>query len=277
MKKYKVALCYDFDGTLSPGNMQEYDFMKKIDMTPEQFWSKSEKIVKDNYADSVLSYMRLMLEEAAKKKVHFTKKDFRSCGKGIVLYKGVNSWFNRINKYAAQKGLTVEHYIISSGLREMVLGNPISKHFKKIYASSFIYNKQGHAVWPAVALNYTTKTQFLFRINKGCLDINDPDVNAFTPDEKRYIPFSRMIYIGDGLTDVPCMSLVKKQDGFSVSVYNPKNTKAKQISEQLSNEGRADFCAPADYSKGSRMETLIQTVLDKIALDLKIKELQNKK
>ena len=274
-KKYKVALCYDFDGTLSPGNMQEYDFMKKIGMTPEQFWKKSQQIVENNCADTVLSYMRLMLEESIKQQVYFTKGDFRACGKNIPLYEGVNSWFGRINKYAAKKGLTIEHYIISSGLREMILGNSISKHFKKIYASSFMYNKKGHAIWPAVALNYTTKTQFLFRINKGCLDINDLDVNAFIPDEKRYIPFSRMIYIGDGLTDVPCMSLVKKNDGFSISIYNPKNPNAKLISDQLTNEGRTDFSAPADYSSGSRVEELVQTIIDKIATDLKIKNLKN--
>lgn len=273
----KIAICYDFDGTLSPGNMQEYDFMKKINMTPAQFWKKSQQIVDENNADAVLSYMRLMLEEAAKQKVYFTKKDFKDCGKNILLYKGVNSWFSRINKYARQKGILVEHYIISSGLREMLLGNGIAKHFKHIYASSFMYNKKGHAVWPAVVLNYTTKTQFLFRINKGCLDINDPEVNAFIPDNKRCIPFTRMIYIGDGLTDVPCMSLVKKHGGFSIAVYNSKDAKAQKISEQLTDEGRADFSAKADYSASSRIENLLQTIIDKIATDIKIEDLQGTK
>ena len=273
----RIAICYDFDGTLSPGNMQEYDFMKKINMTPAQFWKKSQQIVDENNADSVLSYMRLMLEEAAKQKVYFTKKDFKDCGKNILLYKGVNSWFSRINKYARQKGILVEHYIISSGLREMLLGNSIAKHFKHIYASSFMYNKKGHAVWPAVVLNYTTKTQFLFRINKGCLDINDPEVNAFIPDNKRCIPFTRMIYIGDGLTDVPCMSLVKKHGGFSIAVYNSQDAKAQKISEQLTDEGRADFSAKADYSASSRIENLLQTIIDKIATDIKIEDLQGTK
>ncbi len=277
MKKYKVAICYDFDGTLSPGNMQEYDFMKKIEMTPSQFWQKTRQVAAENNADEVLSYMKLMLEEAIKKKVYFTKKDFKDCGKNIPLYKGVSSWFNRINKYGAQKGLIIEHYIISSGLREMILGNAISKHFKNIYASSFMYNRKGHAVWPAIVLNYTTKTQFLFRINKGCLDMNDPDVNALIPDDKREIPFSRMIYIGDGITDVPCMSLVKKNGGFAIAIYNQQNKKAKQISEQLTNEGRTDFSAKADYSANSRMDELLHAIIDKIYTDLKIKDLKNTK
>ncbi len=274
MKKTKVAICYDFDGTLSPGNMQEYDFMKKIGMDCKSFWKKSSELMDETHADGVLAYMRLMVEESIAKNIPFTRQDFREYGKSLPLYDGVDTWFDRINAYGKQNGLTVEHYIISSGLREMILGNPISKKFKHIYASSFMYDKNDNAVWPAMALNYTTKTQYLFRINKGCLNINDPEINAFVPDEKRNIPLSHMIYIGDGITDVPCMRLLKKENGHSIAVFCPENPKSKKAARQLFKEGRVNFVANADYSAGSMMEKIVETILDKIKLDVQIDDLK---
>ena len=274
MKKTKVAICYDFDGTLSPGNMQEYDFMRKIGMDVPTFWKKSTQLMNDTHADSVLAYMRLMIQESIAKNIPFTRQDFRDYGKGLPLYPGVETWFDRVNQYGKENGLIVEHYIISSGLREMILGNPISKKFKHIYASSFMYDENGNAVWPAMALNYTTKTQYLFRINKGCLSINDPEINAFLPDEKRYIPLSHMIYIGDGITDVPCMRLVKKENGHSIAVYCPENNQSKKAATQLFKDGRVNFMAEANYTSGSIMEQIVQTILDKIKLDTKMEELK---
>ncbi len=274
MKRKKVAICYDFDGTLCAGNMQEYDFLDKIGLDVSTFWKKSNQLKKDNHADDVLAYMRLMIQESIAKNVSFTRQDFRNYGKTLPLYKGVDTWFDRINAYGKKNGLTVEHYIISSGLREMILGHPISKKFKHIYASSFMYDENGNAVWPAMALNYTTKTQYVFRINKGCLDIDDPEINAFIPDEKRAIPLSNMIYIGDGITDVPCMRLVKKENGHAIAVYCPENSKSKKAARQLFKEGRVNFITNADYSANSMMEKIVQAILDKINLNLKMEDLK---
>lgn len=274
MKKIKVAICYDFDGTLSPGNMQEYDFMHKIGVNSQTFWRRSRALMEETNADGVLAYMRLMIEESVKKNLPFTRQDFKDYGKNLPLYNGVDTWFDRINDYGKKNGIKIEHYIISSGLREMILGHPIAKKFKHIYASSFMYDEKGNAVWPAMALNYTTKTQYLFRINKGCLGINDPEINAFVPDEKRHIPLSCMIYVGDGITDVPCMRLVKKEHGHSIAVYNNENLESKKAARRLFKEGRVNFMTLADYSEGSSMEQIVQTILDKIKLDAKIENLK---
>ncbi len=274
MTKPRIAICYDFDGTLSPGNMQEYDFMKKIGMDKADFWRASGEIMQKHNADSVLSYMRLMIEKAAQKGVSFTRQGFRDYGRSIALYKGVSTWFKRINAYGASKGVKVEHYIISSGIREMILGNPIAKHFKHIYASSFMYDEKGNAVWPAVALNYTTKTQYLFRINKGCFNINDPEINAFVPDDARYIPLSQMVYIGDGSTDVPCMVLTKRQKGHSIAVYNSQSEKSQQAAVQLAKDNRVDFISLADYSKGSKMEKIMKAIIDKIVSDIHLENMK---
>ena len=274
MKKTKVAICYDFDGTLSPGNMQEYDFMKKISLDIPTFWKKSTQLMNDTNSDGVLAYMRLMIEESVKKNLPFTRQDFKEYGKNLPLYPGVKTWFDRINAYGALHNIKIEHYIISSGLREMILGHPIAKKFKHIYASSFMYDEKGNAVWPAMALNYTTKTQYLFRINKGCLDINDPEINAYVPDELRPIPLSNMIYIGDGMTDVPCMRLVKRENGHSIAVFNDDNPKSKNAAKQLFKEGRVNFIAKADYTSGALMEKIVQTILDKINADTQIDRLK---
>ena len=274
MKKTKVAICYDFDGTLIPGIMQGYDFTRKIGLDVPTFLDKINKLMDDTHTDGILAYMRLMLQEAAEKNIPFKKQELYECGKNLPFFPGVETWFDRINKYGKEHGLVVEHYIISSGLREIILGSPISKKFKHIYASSFMYDKNGNAIWPAMAINYTAKTQFIFRINKGCLGINDPEINAFVPDKKRYIPLSNMIYIGDGLTDVPCMRLVKNEKGHSIAVYAPEDDKGKKVARQLLKESRVNFTAKADYSAGSRIEEIVQTILDKIRLDLKMENLK---
>ncbi|MBO5997024.1 MAG: haloacid dehalogenase-like hydrolase [Alphaproteobacteria bacterium] len=274
MKKTRVAICYDFDGTLIPGIMQGYDFTRKIGLDVPTFLERINKIRDNTHTDDILAYMRLMLQEAAAKNIPFRKKELCECGKNLPLFPGVETWFDRINKYGKKHGLTVEHYVISSGLTEIIMGNPISKNFKHVYASSFMYDEKGDAVWPAMAINYTAKTQFIFRINKGCLNINDPEINAFIPDSKRYIPLSHMIYVGDGLTDVPCMRLVKNENGHSIAVYESDDAKAKKVASQLLNEGRVNFTAKADYSPNSMMEKIVQTILDKIKLDLNMENLK---
>ena len=272
---FKIAVCYDFDGTLSPGNMQEYDFMKKLGISPKEFWQKSKELAEQKDMDDVLAYMYLMIKESQIRDIPFTRSDFQNYGRHVALFKGVETWFDRINTYGQQKGFEVEHYIISSGLKEMIEGTSIAHVFHRIYASSFMYDANGVAQWPAMALNYTTKTQFLFRINKGCLDINDnAGINAFLPTESRPLPFRRMIYVGDGATDIPCMRLVQASGGYSAAVYRPEEPASHETAKSLIRDKRVNIIAPADYSEGSVMEFFLKTVIDKLAAEETLLRLQ---
>lgn len=255
-----AAILYDFDKTLSTKDMQEYAFIPGIGMTAEEFWKKCNLLTKEYSMDQILSYMYVMLTEARGKKL-LNRSEFIKLGKTVKLFDGVLTWFDRVNAYAEALGLTPEHYIISSGLKEIIEGTPIAKQFKKIYAAEFFYDEQNVPVWPAMAVNYTSKTQFLFRINKGVLDVtDDTGLNNFTPENKRRIPFQNMIYIGDGFTDVPCMKLVKVNGGHSVAVYSDK----KQTACDIMRQGRVDFIAPADYSENGKLEQTVFAVLDMI-------------
>ena len=270
-KPVTIAIAYDFDGTLSPGNMQEHGFLPNIGMSPIKFWNEADQLAKKHEADSVLTYMNLMLTKAKEAGVPVGRQDFRDHGKSVKLFEGVKPWFQRINKYGKSAGLKAEHYIISSGLHEMIEGTPIAHEFKKIYASSFKYDANDVAEWPALAINFTTKTQYLFRINKGVLDVYDnKKINEFVPMEERPIPFKRMIFIGDGETDIPCFSLVKSLGGHSIAVYKPRTKGAKAKAERLVRDGRVNFVAPADYSSGSHIDDIVKALIDKIASDCEL-------
>lgn len=260
-----MAISYDFDGTLAPGNMQEYDFIPALNMRSKQFWAAVNELATKHEMDQILAYMRTMLEEARKAEVAVRKADFKTFGANIGLFPGVNDWFKRINAYAKSKGVRLEHFIISSGIREMVEGTPIYKEFKKVYASGFMFDHHGVACWPALAVNYTTKTQYLFRINKGSLDVHDNSIiNTYVPKDERSVPFEHMVFVGDGETDIPCMRLVKDQGGHSIAVYNPgkHGTKAKAV--QLVKEGRATLVATADYQEGSAIDLAVKAIIDKV-------------
>lgn len=278
-KKFtKIAIAYDFDGTLAPGNMQEHDFLPSLEIKPAEFWKEANKRAKENDMDEILAYMQLMLDKSKSKDMPIRKTDFNNYGKDIKLFEGVESYFDRINTYAKSKNITIEHYIVSSGLREFVSGSKIAKYFKNIFASGFKYDASGVAEWPALAINYTNKTQYLFRINKGINNSYDnTEINKFMPDSERPIPFSRMIYIGDGETDVPAMKMIKYQGGYAIAVYNPKvrakksKKSPKQICKDLVNQNRADFIAAANYSKDSELDKTIKLIIDKISIETELK------
>jgi len=256
-----VAIMYDFDKTLSPRDMQEYAFIPGVGMEPEDFWNICHKTMVDHNMDQILAYMLIMKQEAEGKML-LSRDEFRKLGKSVILFKGVKNWFKRINDYGEKLGVVVEHYIISSGLKEIIEGTDIAKEFKQIYAAEFCYNDKNVPIWPAMAVNYTSKTQFLFRINKGVLDVTEHrGLNEFTPENKRRIPFVNMIYIGDGLTDVPCMKLVKENGGHSIAVYQDKKDEVNKMIAQ----GRVDFVILADYSKNSAMENTVFAILDQIS------------
>jgi len=260
-KRPIIAIMYDFDKTLSPQDMHNYGFIPGIEMKPSEFWDLCTKTIKENRMDMILGYMLVMLKEA-QGKLLLTREVFHKMGSKVKLFPGVATWFARINEYGELKNVEIEHYIISSGLKEIIEGTKISGEFKNIYAAEFIYNKRGVPIWPAMAVNYTSKTQFLFRINKGELDVTDNNgVNEFVPECDRRIPFKNMIYIGDGITDIPCMQIVKNSGGHSIAVFQGRDD---SLAKKMKSQGRVDFALPADYSKGRSLEKKIFTMIDKM-------------
>lgn len=260
-----VAICYDFDKTLTPDDMQAQGYIQSVGYDVADFWQKSNGIAEENDMDQNLAYMYTMREES-EGKVLFTKEKLAEYGSKVQLFPGVEQWFERIREYGKEKKVIVEHYIISSGLKEMIEGTSVAKNgaFEKIYASSFYYNKKGVAVWPAQVVNYTNKTQFLFRIEKGVLDINDPGVNeSFSPEEMR-VPFRNMIYIGDSDTDIPCMKLVNSYGGHSIGVYNAESKDKTKVYKMM-RDGRIKYFVPADYTENSELDILIKNIIDRTA------------
>ena len=273
-----VALIYDFDGTLSPGNMQEFGFIQAIGKKPVEFWQESDEIAVGQDASNILSYMKLMFDEARKAGIKLRREDFKRFGASVELFSGVKEWFKLINDYGKSKGVKIEHYINSSGLAEMIEGTPIAKEFKRIFACSFLYNKDGEAEWPGVAVDYTAKTQFLFKINKGILSVRDnKKVNESQLEENKRIPFPHMLYFGDGETDVPCMKIVKMFGGHSIAVYNPEIKKKVNVARKLLRQHRVNFITPADYTKESRTYKLVCSIIDKIRIDFELANLARQK
>ena len=277
-RKPIIALIYDFDGTLSPGNMQEFGFIQAIGQTPEEFWAKSDGIAKGQDASNILAYMKLMYDEARKSGIRLTRKDFRRYGADIVLFDGVREWFRNVNAYGAAHGVRIEHYINSSGLKEIIEGSPIAGEFKHIFAGSFIYDDAGEAEWPGIAVDYTAKTQFLFKIQKGIFSSRDAKkVNESTSDENKRIPFTNMIYFGDGETDVPSMKIVGMFGGHSIAVFNPQSPHKRGVARKLLRQGRVSFITPADYGPESRTFQLVCAIIDKIKADNDLKLLSRYK
>ena len=270
-----VATCYDFDKTLSPDDMQAQGFIQKLGYEIGEFWKKSNGFAHKNDMDQNLAYMYTMKTESAGK-VLFTKTELARFGSEVELFDGVEGWFERIRKYGEERGVTVEHYIISSGLKEMIEGTSIAKKgaFKKIYATSFYCDENGVAVWPAQVVNYTNKTQFLFRITKGVLDVNDSAVNEFFPESDLRVPFRNMIYLGDSDTDIPCMKLVKMRGGYSIGVFNPKTNDRTKV-HKMTRDSRIDYFVPADYSEGTELDNLIKTIIDKTVFNEKLENKKN--
>lgn len=277
IKRIKIALIYDFDGTLSPDNIQEHAFIKAIGDNKTTFWEESKDLAENNDASPILCYMHEMVRKAeADDKVMLTRQSLKDYGKDVQLYSGVKEWFKLIKDFGNKLGVEIEHYINSSGLKEMIEGTPIFKEFKQIYACSFLYDRYGKAKWPAVAVDYTAKTQFLFKINKGIASVSDnTKVNEFMAEEDRPIPFCHMIYLGDGDTDVPCMKLVKDKGGYSIAVYNEKKQNKEKTAAKLIKENRVNFICPANYLSGMELHNVICTIIKKIKADFDFKKLQD--
>lgn len=262
MSKPIIALMYDFDKTLATSDMQNFSFIPKLGYTPEEFWKITEQFCERFNMDKILGYLFVMIYLAKEKNIKLTREFLNECGKSVKFFEGVTTWFSRINEYANSKGLVAEHYLITSGNKEIVEGTSIFKEFKQVFGCEFLYKKDGTPFWPRTNINYTTKTQYIFRISKGAFELNDDkSVNEKTP--KRRIIYENMIYIGDGLTDVPCMILVKQNGGNSIAVY-PKGQQEKVA--HLFEDGRVNYICRADYTANSELEKVVKLIIDSISI-----------
>ena len=264
MDKPIIAFLYDFDKTLCTTDMEDYAFIPSLGMTPKEFWALANGFGHANRMDGILAYMYTMIQESEKRHLPFTRESLREMGRDIVLFPGVEGWFRRINAFGEEQGVQVEHYVISSGLREIIEGSAISGEFKEIYASEFYYDGEGRPVWPKLTVNFTAKTQFVYRINKGVLDVSDDKtLNDSMPDDSKRVPFTNMIYIGDGLSDVPCMKMMRAYGGQAIAVYQAANRLGV---EDLLAKGRVDFIFKADYSEGTALDLTVKNIIRKMAI-----------
>ena len=274
-KLTKVALIYDFDETLSVTYMQDYILIPSLGMKPKDFWKEANQWSKDNCADQITGSMYYFTKVAKEKGIKLTRQYFCDAAKSITYFDGVEDWFDRINSYGHDLGLQIEHYIISSGYEEIIAGASIRHHFKDVFGCSYAFGENGTPIWPARIVNYSTKTQYLSKINKGLGKLEDRAVNEFMPDEERPIPYRRMIYFGDGMTDIPSMKITKAKGGTAIAVYQPKS-KHKKNAIKLLSDNRVNFALPADYSDGKQIDMVVKTILDKLAKERDLECLQAK-
>ena len=276
MSKPIVAIMYDFDKTLSTTDMQNYAFIPNLGMTPEEFWGETGKLSAKYEVERILSYMYCMLKFAKEKGIKITKEYLKECGKDIKFYPGVTTWFKRINDYAAERGIKVEHYLVSSGTKEIVEGCSIVDEFTQVYGCEYLYDENGEACWPKMAINFTQKTQFFYRISKGAIKPTD-DAGVNEKNLDRRVSYKNIIYVGDGMTDIPSMTLVKKSGGHSIAVH-PKES--KDVVQQIYDDNRCDFIVEADYSANGEMDKVMKLLIDLISaqekLERKEKVLANK-
>lgn len=264
MTKPIIALLYDFDKTLCTQDMQNYAFIPSLGMEPGAFWHEANSFGWQQEMDGILAYMYTMLRKCKELGIPLTRESLVEKGRSIELFPGVKEWFSRINAFGESQGVEIEHYVLSSGLKEIIEGSGISHEFKMVYASEFYYDETGTPVWPKLDVNFTAKTQFVYRINKGVLAVsNDRDLNASMPDDSKRIPFTNMIYVGDGLSDVPCMKMMRAYGGQAIAVYQPSNRIGV---EELLSRGRVDFIFPADYREGTALDTTVKNIIRKMAI-----------
>ena len=264
MDTIRIGILYDFDKTLCTTDMQEYDFIKNLGMTSDAFWGEAAAITEKHEVEKILAYMFVMIKKCKEKGIPLTEEYLRSCGAHVELFNGVLTWFDRINEYGRSQGVEIEHYIISSGTYEIIQGTPIAKYFKRIYACRYMYDEKGEALWPALAINYTLKTQYIYRISKGTLDVTDDyNLNRQQDESLRRIAYHNMIYIGDGLTDIPCMKLVKERGGKSIALFPEGHSDNVR---PLVDDDRINYVCVANYAPDSPLEKIVKLMIEKMAI-----------
>ena len=263
MSRPIIALMYDFDKTLCPRDMQEFSFIPSLGMDSGAFWDFANVLGAREHMDSILAYMYAMVKISSDKGRPLRREQLVRMGEGVEFFDGVREWFGRINRFGEECGADIEHYVSSSGMKEIIEGTAIAKEFRSVFACEFLYDGDGCAVWPKTDVNYTNKTQFVYRINKGVLDVaNDIDLNRSMPDDSKRVPFCNMLYIGDGLSDVPCMKMMKAYGGYSIAVYQDR----KKV-EALLERNRVDFIYPADYREGSGLDVTVRNIIRKMTIN----------
>ena len=269
-----IAFLYDFDKTLCTTDMEDYAFIPSLGYTPAEFWGRANAFGWENRMDGLLAYMYTMIQECAAQNIKLDRAFLNHCGESIQLFPGVREWFARINAFGESLGVQVEHYVISSGLREIIEGSGIAQEFREIYACEFYYNENGDACWPKLDVNFTNKTQFVYRINTGILEVSrDKQLNDSMPDDSKRVPFTNMIYMGDGLSDVPCMKMMRAYGGQAIAVYQASN---RQGVEKLLADGRVDFIFPADYREGMELDRTVRDILRKMTITDRLLEVNNR-
>ena len=269
-----IAFLYDFDKTLCTTDMEDYAFIPSLGYTPAEFWGRANAFGWENRMDGLLAYMYTMIQECAAQNIKLDRAFLNHCGESIQLFPGVREWFARINAFGESLGVQVEHYVISSGLREIIEGSGIAQEFREIYACEFYYNENGDACWPKLDVNFTNTTQFVYRINTGILDVSrDKELNDSMPDDSKRVPFTNMIYMGDGLSDVPCMKMMRAYGGQAIAVYQASN---RQGVEKLLADGRVDFIFPADYREGMELDRTVRDILRKMTITDRLLEVNNR-
>ena len=264
-----IAVVYDFDLTLSPDYMQDHTILRHAGIDPKEFWDSCTALKNEKGYDQELAYMKRMLEVDSIRAL--SNNDLELMGTDLTFFPGVPGCFEELNAlFSPQEyeelGIRLEHYVVSSGLKAILDGSHIAKYVKAIFGCEFDED-DGHISFPKRTISHTQKTQFLFRVNKGLLDM-DQDVNDHMPEEARRVPFRHMIYIGDGPTDVPCFTLMKKNGGFAVAVYNaedPSRGSFEKCFQLAHHADRVHFMAPADYRPGSHLRLILEQHIKEIA------------
>ncbi len=269
MSQTTIGLVYDYDQTLSPSYMTDEVVFPHFGISAPQFWKRSNALVSEQGYDSELAYLKTLLDCLTPDPP--TNAELRALGAKLQFYPGLPDMFEELNAVLTAEhrafGIKIEHYIISSGLKELLEGSALRPHVKTIFGCEFAEDREGRISFPKRVVSHTTKTQFIFRINKGLL-LPHEDVNDHMPSDLRPIPFQSMIYIGDGPTDVPCFTLMRKYGGNAIAVYNPQDeTRAsfRKCYQLHAHADRVKYIAPSDYRPNSHLRLLLEEMIVEIA------------
>ena len=257
-----IAIVYDYDRTLSPRPMQEDVIFERIGVEASKFWSMADELKGNKSYEDELAWIRLLLDNPSFRCL--SNLDLEGMGRNLKFYPGVPEMFAELevglhsDKYL-RHGVALEHYIVTSGLKSVLAGSILSQNVQAIFGCELDEDEEGRVYWPKRIISHTAKTQYLFRITKGLeyVDLSH-DVNDHMPEPERRIPFSNMLYIGDGPTDVPCFAVISSRGGKSLAVYDPSSKVSFATCMSLREAQRVDEIAEADYRQNTHLRRLME-------------------